>query len=65
LELKVGKCFPLGKDVELQLDLQILNVLNETPVDIWETLVLSEGDDFVPNTWVKPRRLQLHVGIEF
>jgi outer membrane receptor protein involved in Fe transport len=64
-DLNVGKRFPLGKDVDLQLDLQILNVLNDTPTDWWETVVLSEGDDFVPNTWVKPRRLQLHFGIEF
>jgi hypothetical protein len=64
-DLNVGKRFALGKDVALQLDLQLLNVLNETPTDWWETLVLSAGDDFVPNTWVKPRRLQLHVGIEF
>jgi len=64
-DLNFGKSFPLGNGVELQLDLQLLNVLNETPVDLWETVVLSEGDDFVPNTWVKPRRLQLHFGIEF
>ena len=50
-DLNVGKRFPLGKDVDLQLDLQILNVLNDTPTDWWETVVLSEGDDFVPNTW--------------
>ncbi len=47
------------------MDLQLLNVLNKTPTDWFETIVLAEGDDFIPNYWVKPRRLQLHVGIEF
>lgn len=64
-DLGVGKRFSLSKDVGLQVDLQLLNVLNKTPTDWWETVVLSEGDDFVPQWWVKPRRLQLHVGVEF
>jgi hypothetical protein len=64
-DLGIGKSFGLGSGVELQLDLQLLNVLNETPIDWWETVVLYEGDDFVPNTWVKPRRLQLRAGIQF
>jgi len=47
------------------MDVQLLNVLNKTPTDEFESLVLAEGDDFIPSVWVKPRRLQLHVGIEF
>jgi hypothetical protein len=64
-DLGWGKQFNLGGTVALQLDLQLLNVLNNTPTDWFETTLLAEGDDFVPNWWVKPRRLQLHVGIEF
>ena len=64
-DLGFGKQFNLGSRVALQVDLQLLNVLNKPPTDYWETVVLSEGDDFVPNWWVKPRRLQIHVGIEF
>jgi hypothetical protein len=64
-DLGIGKRFGLGGDVALQLDLQFLNLLNKTPTDYWETVVLAEGDNFVPNYWVRPRRLQLHVGIEF
>ena len=64
-DLGFGKRFGLGSGVALQLDLQLLNVLNKSPTDYWETVVLAEGDDYVPNYWVKPRRLQLHVGIEF
>jgi len=64
-DLGLGKRIDLGSDVEMQLDLQLLNVLNETPEDSWETLVLAEGDAFVPSWWVKPRRLQLRAGITF
>lgn len=64
-DIGFGKQINLGNSVALQLDLQLLNVLNRTPADNWETLVLAEGDTFTPDYWVKPRRLQLHVGIEF
>jgi hypothetical protein len=64
-DIGFGKSFNLGSNVRLELDLQLLNALNRTPTDWFETTVLAEGDDFIPNWWVKPRRLQLHVGIEF
>ena len=35
------------------------------PRDVVHDLGLAEGDEFIPSYWVKPRRLQLHVGIEF
>jgi len=64
-DLGIGKRFDLGGDVGLQVDLQLFNVLNSTPTDWFETTTLAEGDVFVPNTWVKPMRLQLHLGIDF
>ena len=64
-DVGIGKQFNLGSNVALQLDLQLINVLNSTPTDLWQTEVLDEGDEFVGEYWVKPRRLQLHVGIEF
>jgi outer membrane receptor protein involved in Fe transport len=64
-DLGIGRKFTLTGDVALQVDLQLLNALNKTPTDYWETQVLDEGDDFIGNWWVKPRRLQLHLGIEF
>ena len=64
-DLGIGRSFPIGDSVELQFDLQILNLLNETPTDEWETTVLAEGDVFFPSAWVRPRRLQLRAGIEF
>jgi hypothetical protein len=64
-DLGFGKSFSLGKNVTIEADLQLFNVLNKTPTDWFETTILAEGDDFIPNWWVKPRRLQLHLGIEF
>jgi hypothetical protein len=64
-DVGIGKRFNLGSDVALQLDLQLFNVFNSTPIDAWQTQVLEGGDDYVGEYWVKPRRLQLHVGIEF
>jgi hypothetical protein len=64
-DLGIGKRFNLGGDVGLQIDLQFFNLLNNTATDWFETTTLAEGDEYVPNTWIKPRRLQLHVGIEF
>jgi len=64
-DLGIGKRFKLGGDVALQVDLQFFNLINNTPTDWFETLVLDEGETFIPTFWVKPRRLQLHVGIEF
>jgi hypothetical protein len=64
-DLGWGKRFGLGKSVAIQVDLQLLNVLNSTPTDWFHTTTLAEGDEFIPSYWVKPRRLQLHFGIEF
>jgi len=64
-DLGFGKRFGLGNNVAIQADLRLLNVLNNTATDWFETLVLAEGDEFIPNTWIKPRRLMLRLGIEF
>jgi outer membrane receptor protein involved in Fe transport len=64
-DIGVGKQFNLGSGMAININLQLLNVLNSAATDWFETVVLAEGDDFVPTYWVKPRRLQFHVGISF
>jgi len=49
----------------LKLDLRFFNLLNNTATDWFETTILEYPDEFYPNWWVKPRRMQLHVGIEW
>jgi hypothetical protein len=65
VDVGVGKSFGLPGDTELNVDLQFFNIFNNTATDWFETLVLNPGDTFVPNTWVKPRRLMLRVGFQF
>ena len=44
---------------------QIFNLLNDDAVDRWATLFVSDGDEFVPRSYVAPRRLMLRIGLEF
>jgi len=64
-DIGVGKRFNIGGSGELNLGVQVLNVLNNNATDWFETVVLNEGDDFIPNTWIKPRRIMLRAGINF
>jgi hypothetical protein len=65
LDLGVQKTFNLGKDVGLQIGLQVLNVLNENAPEYWASWNLFPGQVFEPAVWVSPRRLQLKLGIDF
>ena len=65
IDFSIGKRWQLPGRFTLKTDLQFLNLLNSTAVDTFQTYVLNEGDDFVPNSWVKPRRLMLRIGLEY
>jgi len=65
VDVSVGRSFKLADRGELKLDLQFFNLLNDDATDFFEDLRLAEGETFRPNTWVKPRRLMLRVGIEY
>jgi hypothetical protein len=65
IDVGIGKRFRLADKGELKLDLQIFNLLNDDATDWFETVSLDEGETFLANTWVKPRRLMLRVGFEF
>ena len=60
----LGRRFPLGP-VDLRIDAQILNLLNDDAIDRWATLQVNPGDEFVPRSWVAPRRVMLRFGLEF
>jgi len=64
-DIGLGKRFNIGGSGEVNLGVQVLNVLNNDATDWFETVALYPGDDFVPNWWVKPRRVQLRAGIQF
>jgi outer membrane receptor protein involved in Fe transport len=65
VDVGIGKRFNLGGDVEAKVDLQILNLLNDDATDWFEEVRLNAGDEFIPNYWLKPRRLMMRVGIQF
>jgi len=64
LDLSLGRSFPVGQ-VTIQLDLQFFNVLNNDAHDSWQTLVVAPGDVYYPRAYVLPRRLGLHLGVQF
>ena len=65
VDVTIGKRFELPNRGLLKLDLQFFNLLNDDATDFFDDVRLAEGDVFRPNTWVKPRRLMVRVGIEF
>ncbi len=65
VDLLLGKQFFLGEETYIKLEGWVFNLLNSDQVMFMSTLSLQPGDTFVPNTWVKPRRVQLRVGLYF
>jgi hypothetical protein len=65
IDFGIGKRITLPGGGVLKLDLQVLNILNEDAVTHWDSLVLDEGEDFLPFWWVWPRRLMLRLGYEY
>jgi len=65
VDFSIGKDFMLPGDGRLKLTLQFFNLLNSTAVDYLEDTRLTYPDNFRPNWWIKPRRLQLHLGVQF
>jgi hypothetical protein len=65
VDLRIGKRFPLGETTAIKLDAIALNLLNDDASIEMATLELDEGDDFVPDNWVFPRRLMILVGFQF
>ena len=65
IDFSIGKDWSIGGNGTLKTDLQFFNLLNNTATDWFETVLLDEGEYFIPTYWVKPRRLMLRIGIEY
>ncbi len=65
LDVRFGKRWDIG-DVQLKLDAYYYNALN-SDASIWmSSLRLEEpGEQFIPSSWVEPRRLMLLAGFVF
>lgn len=65
VDLTIGRQFTLSKDVQVQLTGTIYNLLNsDNPITL-ASLVLGEGSTFTFDSWTKPRRLQVRLGMRF
>jgi outer membrane receptor protein involved in Fe transport len=64
LDLGLGKRWKIG-EMELKTDLQVLNVLNEDAHQFWETQRLDDGQTYVPDSYVYPRRAVIRIGLRF
>ncbi len=65
VDLRIGKRIPLGDSAALKLDVIALNLLNDDASIEMASLELDEGEDFVPDNWVFPRRLMILLGFQF
>ena len=65
LDVRLGKRFDLG-NLQLKLDAYVYNALNST-ASIWNSSLRLEtpGEDFIPSSWVEPRRLMFLAGFLF
>ncbi len=61
----VGKHFNLGRGTDFSIYLQILNIFNDDAITGWQTQTYAEGEDFVPGSWVLPRRANLRFRFAF
>ncbi len=65
LDLRFGKRLRVG-DVDLKLDAWLYNALNSAASISMSSLRLEDpGENFIPSSWVEPRRLMLMAGFVF
>jgi len=65
LDLGLQKTFGLGRGVNFDVGLQLLNALNDDAVEFWATQLLVPGEEFEGSNWVNPRRLQIRLKVSF
>jgi outer membrane receptor protein involved in Fe transport len=65
LDLGLGKKFPVGRDVVLEVGVDVFNVLNEDANTSWASQRVELGDPYVPDNWIWPRRAMVRVGLNF
>ncbi len=65
LDLRLGRRVNVG-DLQLKLDAYLYNALNST-ASIWNSSLRIEnpGEQFIPSSWVEPRRLMFLAGFVF
>jgi hypothetical protein len=66
IDLSVGKWISIGDRLQVNVEGQIFNLLNSSQELSFAALILQDPTQtFVPNSWVQPRRLQIHIGVQY
>jgi hypothetical protein len=65
VDFSFGKRFNLPGNGVFKATIQFFNLFNNDATDWFDTLEIQEGDVFVPNYWVLPRRIMLRLGVEY
>ncbi len=70
LDLSLGKRFQLGDRFFLNLDLQFLNLLNDSAITYYASerfsdQVVNPGDELVPTDWLYPRMMRIRAKFSF
>ena len=64
LDLGLGRKFPVGDQVSLNIDLQLFNVFNEDANEFWDGSDYARGTLTATNR-ILPRRLMVKLGVNF
>jgi carboxypeptidase family protein/TonB-dependent receptor-like protein len=66
IDVTVGRKFPLGAGFVVRLDGTIYNILNsDTPLELASLRLQSPDEQFIPDFWTQPRRLEIRAGFQF
>ena len=64
-DLGLQKVFNTGKNTDLTIGIQVLNLFNEDAVEYYASWQLYPGDEFTPSNWINPRRAQIRLKFAF
>jgi outer membrane receptor protein involved in Fe transport len=64
VDLGLARDFTLGA-TNLRLNLKLYNALNEDSHDWWQSLNVPPGSVYVPSGYIWPRRLMVHLRLDF
>ena len=70
IDFSIGKRWNIAGDGTLKTDIQVFNLLNDNAYDEFNgggsgALVPDANGRLTPSWWVLPRRIMLHIGVEF
>lgn len=65
VDLSLAKVLDVGNNFRLKIDAQVFNLLNEGTHTLNQTLVLQQGDTYLPTDFFWPRRLMVRFGFQF